>query len=96
MTDLSGLTRLHCASTCTAERCVISERAICTHPCKGGLQTALQRDAATVYRFEQASIALGIINDPATGRLANATKTTIAVGADGSLKEIEIANEDAA
>jgi hypothetical protein len=43
--DLAGLTRDSCAGACSKDGCVLGAgRAICMHPCKGGVPLHLAND----------------------------------------------------
>ncbi len=53
-----GITPADCPMACTAERCVISGRGICSHPHKGGLQANLQ-NPDSLRRYNAAKRALG-------------------------------------
>lgn len=58
-THLAGLTIADCPSACNAERCVISGRAYCGHPRKGGLQGVDMGNAEAIARLHQAQKTLG-------------------------------------
>jgi hypothetical protein len=62
MTNLSGITRKECPAGCKADRCVISARPICSHPCLGGVQESLKSDPGVMMRHAEACKALGIQN----------------------------------
>jgi hypothetical protein len=59
-----GLTRTGCADGCGPKGCVISGKAYCAHPTKGGLQTADMNDAAALKRLKTARDQLGVRVDP--------------------------------
>ena len=52
--EFPGLTRDNCSRACTIDRCVITQKPICGHPCKGGLQPPDQADTKTHARFMRA------------------------------------------
>lgn len=54
----AGLTAAACASSCTAERCVITHRGVCGHPYKGGLQATAQSPEAS-RRLNEAKRVIG-------------------------------------
>lgn len=56
--DFEGITPADCPAACTADRCVISGRGICSHPFKGGLQAMLQ-NPDSLRRLSAAKRALG-------------------------------------
>jgi hypothetical protein len=60
MAEFDGLTISACATACNAERCVISGRGICAHPCKGGLQGTDKGKPEAVARLAQAKGVLGL------------------------------------
>lgn len=59
--NLTGLTVKDCPKACTAEECVISGRAYCAHPRKGGLQMASQyNDVEAIERLNKAQKKLAV------------------------------------
>lgn len=56
--DFVGITPSDCPDACSAERCVISGRGICSHPYKGGLQAMMQTPDA-IRRLNAAKRAIG-------------------------------------
>jgi hypothetical protein len=62
MTDLSGLTREHCAIACNADGCAITGLSRCSHPLKGGLPIERMNDAASLAAFANACAAIGVGN----------------------------------
>ena len=52
--QLAGLSASDCPFDCNAEKCLISCMAICGHPGKGGLQSAMQNDPEAMARYNQA------------------------------------------
>jgi hypothetical protein len=52
--QLAGLSASDCPFDCNAEKCLISGMAICGHPGKGGLQSAMQNDPEAMARYNQA------------------------------------------
>ena len=60
MVDFTGMTRLACPTGCRADRCIITERNICAHPCLGGLQEALKHDSGNLVRFAEACKILSV------------------------------------
>jgi hypothetical protein len=61
MTNFAGMTQKSCATTCNAERCVISEVGHCAHPMAGGLQLALKNESS-LARYAEACAVLGVKN----------------------------------
>jgi hypothetical protein len=53
-----GITPSDCPEACKADRCVISESGICSHPYKGGLQAMMQTPDA-IRRLNAAKRAIG-------------------------------------
>jgi hypothetical protein len=58
-TDFTGMTKSACPKACSKDRCAISFRPVCVHPCGSGLQQALQSDPDTVERYMDACKLLG-------------------------------------
>jgi hypothetical protein len=56
--DYAGISTVNCPSACNAARCVISDRGICGHPYKGGLQASLQTPEA-IRRLNAAKRVIG-------------------------------------
>lgn len=52
--ELLGLTGADCCLGCSAERCVISAKAYCAHPRKGGLHGPEMVDKAALERASKA------------------------------------------
>jgi hypothetical protein len=52
--EFLGITKSDCPIDCTADRCVISGKPVCAHPCKGGLQPVHMLDQAAVERYQRA------------------------------------------
>lgn len=50
----AGLTRTECPIECSAERCLITGRALCGHPHKGGLQGTDVTNAKVMDRYKEA------------------------------------------
>lgn len=59
-----GMTRTACASTCNANGCAISGKPYCAHPCKGGLQSGDQNNAAALKRLADARAQIDVRLDP--------------------------------
>lgn len=59
-----GLTRTVCADGCGIKGCVISGKAYCAHPTKGGLQAADMNDPAALKRLQNARAQLDVRLDP--------------------------------
>jgi hypothetical protein len=49
-----GLTATTCASKCDADGCVLSGKAYCAHPRKGGLHHGQMQDADALRRLQRA------------------------------------------
>lgn len=64
MSDLSGMTREHCAAGCSLAGCVIlgSLQPRCAHPIKGGPPIHLLNDTAAMTAFSHACAAIGVGN----------------------------------
>ena len=60
MSELDGLSRTQCAAACKVDRCVISESAVCAHPCMNGLQSPRVGDV--LVRYAAACRLLGVKN----------------------------------
>lgn len=56
--ELEGITIKDCPILCTLERCTITQRPLCAHPHKGGVQSAFMMDADILERYRQARIRL--------------------------------------
>ncbi len=52
--EFGGLDATQCSWDCTPDRCVITHRAFCGHPCKGAMQPALMVDPEAVRRHSRA------------------------------------------
>ena len=61
MTKLDGMTAIACPTACNEERCIISGRGHCTHPCKGGIPEDIQTPEI-LERFAEARKLLGLTN----------------------------------
>lgn len=59
-----GLTRTGCADGCNANGCVISGKAYCAHPTKGGLHASELSNADAVKRLQRARDQLQVRIDP--------------------------------
>ena len=57
--QFSGLTAVDCPSGCNVNGCVISGKAYCGHPYKGGLQGRDLHNDAAVARMDEAKKMLG-------------------------------------
>lgn len=55
----AGMTRMNCADACVLERCVVSHRAYCAHPRKGGLQRIDLMNKEALARLNAAKELLG-------------------------------------
>jgi hypothetical protein len=51
---LDGMTETMCPSECNADGCVISGKAYCAHPRKGGLHNTQMQDTDALRRAEEA------------------------------------------
>jgi hypothetical protein len=61
--ELSGISLQNCSSYCNADRCVISNRGICAHPCKGSPQFGADPNRDELQaRYADACKILGIKN----------------------------------
>jgi hypothetical protein len=49
-----GLTATTCSNKCNADNCVLSGKAYCAHPRKGGLHHGQMLDADALRRLQQA------------------------------------------
>jgi len=56
--EFAGITSTDCCDGCTAEKCVISGINVCSHPMKGGLQSAQLGQQDVVKRYNRAKLAL--------------------------------------
>ena len=54
-----GMTHMNCADGCRPDFCVVSGRAYCAHPYKGGLQRIDLTNLAAITRLNQAKEFLG-------------------------------------
>jgi|1185.fasta_scaffold898902_2 hypothetical protein len=61
MSDLSGISRDNCPSSCNELGCVITGGGICAHPCKSGVQHA-DKKPETLARYAKACELLGVRN----------------------------------
>ncbi len=52
--EFVGLTAEECCADCCLERCVITQKALCGHPRKGGLQPPDLGVPTTLARFQRA------------------------------------------
>jgi hypothetical protein len=66
-TDFSGLTDTNCCAGCDSEYCVISGKAYCAHPRKGGLHHGQMQDANALRRVQIARDQLA--HDAVTARM---------------------------
>lgn len=53
-TDFFGLTETDCCGGCGPDYCVLSGKAYCAHPRKGGLHFGQMQDSAALRRLQQA------------------------------------------
>lgn len=56
--EFAGLTAESCCTDCHMDRCVITQKALCAHPRKGGLQPPDMAIPETIARYERAVKAL--------------------------------------
>lgn len=56
--EFAGLSPTDCCNACTASKCVISGIGICSHPMKGGLQSALMIRDDVMRRYNRAKVFL--------------------------------------
>ncbi|MCK1652249.1 hypothetical protein IVA88_12480 [Bradyrhizobium sp. 149] len=61
MTDLSGISKTDCPSSCNGQGCTITGGGICAHPCKSGVQYA-DKKPETLARYAEACQILGVHN----------------------------------
>jgi hypothetical protein len=61
MSKYSGMSRSQCPADCKPDRCIITERPNCAHPCMGGVQHAL-KSSAVLGRYAEACRAIGVRN----------------------------------
>lgn len=54
MMTFAGLTAADCPRACDEQGCVLSGKAYCGHPRKGGLHAAQQQDPQALRRVQQA------------------------------------------
>jgi hypothetical protein len=66
-TDFSGLTEMNCCAGCNADYCVLSGKAYCAHPRKGGLHHGQMLDADALRRVQIARDQLA--HDAVTARM---------------------------
>jgi len=61
MSKYSGMSRSQCPADCKPDRCIITERPNCGHPCLSGLQMAV-KTPAVLARYAEACKAVGVKN----------------------------------
>jgi len=63
MSNLTGITKLDCATACNVDGCVIAAgRPQCMHPLKGGVPHHCKNDPAIQQLYGQACAVLGVRN----------------------------------
>jgi hypothetical protein len=61
MSKFSGMSKSQCPAGCNVDRCLITLRAHCGHPCLQGIQTAL-KSQDVLANYAEACKAIGVQN----------------------------------